>query len=73
MIRAPFPWGDDEEEEDDASDWMLEPKWGTLGRAQDRASDASRNDVLGKGNFSFPTVIIENRAKPKPKTLTPPK
>jgi hypothetical protein len=23
----------------------LTPKWGTLGRAQDRASDASRNDV----------------------------
>jgi hypothetical protein len=26
---------------------ILIPKWGTLGRAQDRASAASRNDVLG--------------------------
>ena len=25
---------------------VLTPKWGTLGRAQDRASAASRNDVL---------------------------
>jgi hypothetical protein len=25
----------------------LGPKWGTLGRAQDRASAASRNDGLG--------------------------
>jgi hypothetical protein len=26
---------------------MLAPKWGTLGRAQDKASAASRNDGLG--------------------------
>jgi hypothetical protein len=29
------------------SNFALQPKWGTLGRAQDRASAASRNHVLG--------------------------
>jgi hypothetical protein len=29
------------------------PKWGTLGRAQDRRSAARPNDVLGKKPFGF--------------------
>jgi hypothetical protein len=31
----------------DQGERVREPKWGTLGRAQDRASAASRNDGLG--------------------------
>jgi hypothetical protein len=38
----------------------LPPKWGTLGRAQDRASAARRNDVLVKGALG-PHPIIFNR------------
>jgi hypothetical protein len=35
---------------EDFSSEILIPKWGTLGRAQDRASAASRNDVLEVGD-----------------------
>ena len=35
------------------------PKWGTLGRAQDRRSAARPNDVLDEGPFGPPTDYIE--------------
>jgi len=39
--------------------WEIVPKWGTLGRAQDRPSAASRSDVLDEG-WPSTFVFVEN-------------
>ena len=39
----------------------MSPKWGTLGRAQDRRSAARPNDVLDEEPFGPPTDYIDQR------------